>query len=129
MRTPSTSIRSECASALSPSVATVPLIVTEPDSISSSQWRRLPNPARARIFWSRSSVAPSDGSSSVGMRSLRTEPPLRVGSYCAYGEDCVLSISGIKRVWKQTLLQRLHDLGARHELTEAGQVVEGSEPE
>src|SRR4051794_20809757 len=52
MRTPSTAISSVDASALSPSVATVPLTVTRPSSISSSQVRRLPRPARARTFWS-----------------------------------------------------------------------------
>src|SRR5437764_13254900 len=54
MRTPSTSMRSISTSALSPSVATRPLTVTRPASISSSQVRRLPSPTPARIFCRRS---------------------------------------------------------------------------
>src|SRR4051812_49085721 len=54
MRTPSTAISSVAASALPPRIATRPLTVTAPDSISSSHVRRLPSPARARIFCRRS---------------------------------------------------------------------------
>ena len=51
---PSTSTRSCSGSTRRPSTATSPLTVTRPSAIRSSQTRRLPSPARARTFCSRS---------------------------------------------------------------------------
>src|SRR5216684_6817263 len=54
---PETLMWSRVSSALVPSSVTVcPLTVTWPEEISSSAWRREATPARAIIFWRRSSI-------------------------------------------------------------------------
>src|SRR4051794_41171279 len=60
-------MRSSSASTRRPRTATSPFTRTLPSAISSSQWRRLPMPARARTFWSRS---PSGSSSSGGRNDI-----------------------------------------------------------
>ena len=55
--TPSTATRSAAGSTRRPSRRRSPLTLTRPPAMSSSQARRLPNPTRARTFWSRSPSA------------------------------------------------------------------------
>src|SRR4051812_23731880 len=111
--TPSTSTRSVSVCTRRPRTATSPLTVTRPPAISSSATRLLPMPTRARTFCSRSPSRAAE-SSSIGGRgliALAFDVERRVGSDA------------------QTLLERLDDPRARHELAEGRQVLERGEPQ
>src|SRR4051812_16338501 len=103
MSTPSTSMRSDSTSTRRPSTATSPFTVTRPAAIGCPGVRRLPIPTRASTFCRRSPV----GSSSSGGRGIVLgHADVRLGGDA------------------QALLERLHDLGARHELAERREIVE-----
>src|SRR4051794_12315315 len=86
-------MRSLAASTLSPSVASLPLTVTSPWSISSSQWRRLPRPACARTFCSRS----------LGIERVRTEPLLECLHHLRAGNELAQRRKVIERVEPEPL--------------------------
>src|SRR4051812_5468856 len=126
---------SRSGSALSPSPATRPLTVTSPCSISSSALRREATPARARIFWMRSSLMafPSPGEAS---RRLRL-PLLQLRHLAQEGLLAVLAGDGLlaaSRVDPRHLGEPGHLAGvagaeALLELLERRQVLQAVEAE
>ena len=107
--TPSTSTRSRRTSTRRPSIATSPLTVTRPSAISPRTTRRLPSPR-----WPAPSAGARRSACSSGSRRRR-------------GQAEVAGSSGARR--RNVVLERLDDLGARHELAERRQVVERVEAE
>src|SRR5438067_10426303 len=104
--TPSTATWSRSGSTRCPRTATEPLTVTRPSSMSSSHARRLPKPARASTFCSRSPSA-------VTRRSLAGHSPITRRSLAG----------------SQPLFEDLDHLRPGHEVAERGKVVEGVEAE
>jgi hypothetical protein len=94
--------------------------VTSPSSISSSHARRLPSPARASTFWSRSPSCYTVTFVVVGRRLAL----VALARTVAAGE-----VDGAAGIGPEPVLERLHDLGAGDEVAEGRQLVEGVEPE
>ena len=143
MRAPSTSMASTSGSARVPSVATSPLTVTRPAAISSSHARRLPSPAWASTFCSRSPVVghPGSGSDPGGRPAASSgRPPARRRGRPARprcrswpwwrgrGRCCCLerleTLGEGRRVGPEAPLELLDHVGAGHEVAERGQVGE-----
>src|SRR4051812_17771504 len=122
MATPSTSTRSRSTSTRRPSSATSPSTVTRPSAIRSSHTRREPRPTRAGPPPLRRSAPPPPAASrgppapapSAGARRRaggRRDRPSRAAAGA------------------QRLVERLHDVGARDELGDGGQLLQRVQPE
>src|SRR5512132_652020 len=102
-------MRSVPGSARSPRIATSPLTRTRPAAISASEARRLPRPARARIFCSRSGLVTRGGA--LGVRAAELRQPL----------------AQVLGVGPEPMLELLDDIGSRHEVADGGQLVDAVE--
>src|SRR5262245_65581739 len=106
-------MRSVFGSARSPRAATSPLTRTRPSAISASEARRLPNPARARIFCSRSSSGPVTGRGGLRVRAVELRQRVAQG------------LGGRT----EPVLELLHHVGPGAEVADGGQRVEAGEPQ
>src|SRR5919109_4576338 len=133
-------MRSEDGSAPVPSDATEPLTRTRPAAISSSQARRLPSPAWARIFCSRSPASVICRSCApVVERVVAVVEGVVVERVVVDAADPLLGLEPLLEpleplgrggaVGPQPLLQLLDHLGVGHEVAQRWQLAQVVEPE